>query len=64
MTATPVTWLKVGDVLDLATAPGGSRITVPPPEVADVVTHQVPEGRTSAVRARLPRQWGQSGLPA
>jgi hypothetical protein len=36
MAPTPVTWLKVGDVLDLATAPGGSRVTGPPPEVAVV----------------------------
>jgi hypothetical protein len=36
MATTPVTWLKVGDVLDLVTAPPGSQVTVPPPEVAVV----------------------------
>jgi hypothetical protein len=36
MATTPVTSLKVGDVLDLATAPPGSQVTVPPPKVAVV----------------------------
>jgi hypothetical protein len=36
MGTTPVSWLKVGDALDLATAPPGSQVTTPPPAVAVV----------------------------
>jgi hypothetical protein len=42
MATTPVTWLKVGDVLDLATAPPGSQVTVPRPELAIVTGVNLP----------------------